>query len=91
MTPSFSKLFLFAAALFILTAFDAPKGWIKAGSMPAKYETGTMKMTGRNEPVAYLKSVDEGITGFGTLMQQFSAAAYKANVYNSMPGCGRNR
>lgn len=66
-----------AAVVFILTAFSVPKGWVKAGSMAAKYETGTVNVEGSNRQAAYLKSVDDEITGFGTLMQQFSAAAYK--------------
>jgi len=57
----------------------APKGWIVAGSAPADYEFGTdvgKSADGTNS--AFIKSKPESKeTGFGTLMQMFSADNYR--------------
>lgn len=55
---------------FILLGFDVPKGWVKAGSEPKKYEMRVDKGAGQDgKNVATIKSIEKKITGFGTLMQ----------------------
>ncbi len=64
------KAFLIISLLFILCSFDLPEGWVQAGSKPKSYEMGIdkeMKHEGRN--VATIKSIDNKIIGFGTMMQ----------------------
>lgn len=56
--------------LFIVFSFDVPKGWIKAGSEPKKYEMSLEKGAGQDgKNAATIKSIDKKISGFGTLMQ----------------------
>jgi len=53
-----------------------PAGWIMAGSHPTFYEMGVAPNGGQNRgPAGYLKS-REAVSGFGTMMQQFSADEY---------------
>ena len=47
-----------------------------AGSNPESYEIGIEKNTERNGNVAYLKSKDSKIKGFGTIMQSFDPNNY---------------
>ncbi len=47
------------------------KGWFLAGSNPESYEIGVVQDSDRNSKVAYLKSIDTKIKGFGTIMQSF--------------------
>ncbi len=54
---------------------NVPKGWYKTGSHPASYDTGTSKMNGGM--VAFLKSSEKQIEGFGTVMQMVSPDEYK--------------
>lgn len=54
---------------------EAPQDWFLAGSSPNAYEVGKVS-TGDDSSAAYLKSIEPSPTGFGTLMQQFSARAY---------------
>ncbi len=54
-----------------------PQGWRLAGDKPASYEVGTDSQPVYNHlPSAYLKSTETVTGGFGTLMQNFSAAKY---------------
>ncbi len=64
------KSILFIAFSIILFSFDVPKGWIKAGSEPKKYEMSVEKGAGQDgKNAATIKSIDKKISGFGTLMQ----------------------
>jgi hypothetical protein len=54
-----------------------PKGWLAAGSHPARYEMGLDPGTGPSGGgAAYIKS-GERPEGFATLMQMFKADAYR--------------
>ena len=60
------------------SSFALPKGWIKRGSDPDKYEMGIdagMIQNGKNS--ATIKSIDKEINGFGTLMQNCNVDKYK--------------
>ncbi len=64
--------------LCMLLSFDLPRGWIKAGSAPDKYamETDEKEMH-EGRKAATIRSLETGIKGFGTLMQQIDAGAYR--------------
>lgn len=63
-------LLLLSATAFFLS-FDLPVGWFKAGNKPNSYEMGIDKGSGQDgKNAATIKSVEEKIEGFGTLMQQ---------------------
>lgn len=47
------------------------KGWFLAGSSPNSYEIGLEKNQERNSKVAYLRSIEPEVNGFGTIMQNF--------------------
>src|SRR5690606_42046672 len=47
------------------------KGWFLAGSSPNSSEIGLEKNQERNSKVAYLRSTESEINGFGTIMQNF--------------------
>jgi len=52
-------------------------GWFKAGSKPNSYEMGLdNSVTKTGKKCAYLKSVDNKIKGFGTIMQSCDAKLY---------------
>ncbi|MGA7720368.1 MAG: hypothetical protein WCA84_04250 [Ignavibacteriaceae bacterium] len=62
---------------YIMSEGKVPKGWLLSGSNSGNYEVGIDKKSReKGENVIYLKSVKENITGFGTLMQSFSADNY---------------
>jgi hypothetical protein len=66
---------LLACSLVLSAA--VPEGWYLAGSNPADYEAGVDSQAVRNaHPSAYLKAKRPGAEGFGTLMQDVSAAKY---------------
>ncbi|MGZ3864336.1 MAG: hypothetical protein ACXVPN_03965 [Bacteroidia bacterium] len=76
MTKSILKGVLIASAITLLS-FDLPSGWFKAGSMPGSYEMGIDKGKGpEGKNAATIKSIDEHIKGFGTLMQQSMPTKY---------------
>jgi hypothetical protein len=52
------------------------KGWYLAGSSPSSYEIGIEKDLARQGNVAFMKSTENKIKGFGTLMQSFSPKDY---------------
>lgn len=61
---------LLAVSYLAAFAYEIPKGWHKAGSMPEKYDMGIDKGAGRDgKDVATIKSNTKRIKGFGTLMQ----------------------
>lgn len=56
---------------------NVPKGWLKAGSNPERYEVGTDKevfYTGKSS--MYIKGVTKKTDGFGTVMQNMNAETY---------------
>jgi hypothetical protein len=57
---------------------EMPKGWFMAGSKPAEYESGIDSGNAYGGlPSAYLRSKKAQVeTGFGTMMQNFSAEQY---------------
>lgn len=68
---------LFLAMTTMLFSFDEPKAWFKAGSVPKSYDMGIDKgaaQDGKN--AATIKSMEENIEGFGTLMQNCLADNY---------------
>jgi len=66
---------LFTAAIFF--SFDVPDGWIIKGSHPDSYEMGIDKGTGQDgKNSATIKSKEDDIQGFGTLMQSSSPEKY---------------
>ncbi len=78
-----SKLFRFTIIVFGLSLLSFSvikkqtiKGWFLAGSSPDSYEIGLEKNKERNSNVAYLKSVESSIKGFGTIMQSFEPKSY---------------
>jgi len=78
MTGIMLKSVLLTAILLNDFFSEAPKGWIKAGSDPSKFEAGVVQdPVKKDNKVAYLKSVSDTVNGFGTLMQQFKADRYK--------------
>ena len=69
-------LLLLSATAFSLS-FDLPLGWFKAGNKPNSYEMGIDKGSGQDgKNAATIKSVEEKIEGFGTLMQQSKPDKY---------------
>ncbi len=68
---------LFLAMTLALFSFDLPTGWFKAGSNPKSYDMGIDKGVGQDgKNAATIKSIDEHIDGFGTLMQSCLADHY---------------
>jgi hypothetical protein len=56
--------------LGLLVSLDVPKGWHIAGSKPKSYEMGVEKTTEEGKKnSATIKSIENEINGFGTLMQ----------------------
>ncbi|GAA3644134.1 hypothetical protein [Flavivirga jejuensis] len=52
------------------------KGWLLAGSKPDSYEIGVVKNKERGTNVAFMKSIDSEINGFGTIMQNFEPGKF---------------
>ena len=69
---------LASVAVMAAQATDLPAGWIRAGSKPADYEMAVDKSAGRSGAAAFIKArtPTPAADGFGTLMQQFTAAQY---------------
>lgn len=56
---------------FFIFAFDIPSGWFQAGSKPDSYDMGIDIGAGRDgKNAATIKSRQDKINGFGTLMQE---------------------
>ncbi|MCX6276207.1 MAG: hypothetical protein NTV09_13485 [Bacteroidetes bacterium] len=71
MKRSTIKNLLLLVTASALLSFDLPTGWFKAGNKPNSYEMGIDKGSGQDgKNAATIKSIDEKIDGFGTLMQQ---------------------
>ena len=76
-TRSFESVAALAACAFGLQA-AVPTGWVLAGAKPQEYDCSVDPAASYNgQPSTYLKS-KEGVktTGFGTMLQDFSAAPY---------------
>lgn len=52
------------------------KGWFLAGSDPESYEIGIINNKDKRGNVAYMKSIESKIDGFGTIMQSFVPEDY---------------
>lgn len=77
MTTYFLKSILIIGTTLALLSFDLPTGWFIAGSKPQSYEMGIDRSTGQNSKnSATIKSNENTIEGFGTLMQNFSPDKY---------------
>jgi hypothetical protein len=74
--PSFFKIVAAIALSAVTLSAAVPRGWYLAGSKPHDYETGVDAAQHNGHRIAYLKSVTETPTGFGTLMQDFRADDY---------------
>lgn len=72
---SFKDFTAFSEVLPDQARGNDPAGWFLAGSNPSSYEIGTSEMNGNT--VAYLKSLEEQVQGFGTIMQTASADEFK--------------
>jgi hypothetical protein len=68
-------LFVLVCSFTIKYGGEIP-GWFKAGSSPESYEIGIENDTDRGGKVAFLKSKEKSIKGFGTLMQNFVPKEY---------------
>lgn len=76
-TKIFKSLLLVGIVASVLS-FDIPKGWLRAGSMPDKYEMGMQFGAGRTSVyAATIQSNSHKIFGFGTLMQNMLPDNYK--------------
>ena len=68
---------LFISTTVAVVSFELPKGWIVAGDSPKKYEMGIDKGAGQDgKNAATIKSIEQSISGFGTLMQQCGVKKY---------------
>lgn len=77
MTNTF-KTFAAISIVLTLLAFDVPKDWFIAGSLPKSYDMGTDKGAGQNgQNAATIKSNKKKINGFGTLMQNCLPDKYR--------------
>ena len=77
MTKKILKSVLLIATAVALFSFDLPKDWFKAGSDPNKYDMGIDKGSGQDgKNAATIKSIDNTISGFGTLMQECKPDKY---------------
>ena len=70
-------MFIFSGYIVLQSKDEIPEGWFKAGNSPKSYEVSINKNAGKKgENIVHLKSIDKNVTGFGTLMQSFSAEKY---------------
>ena len=77
MKANFLKSVLIIGTAFALLSFDQPSGWFKAGSKPQSYEMGIDRSAGKDSKNAgTIKSIENKIEGFGTLMQDFLPNKY---------------
>jgi len=77
MTTNFLKSILIIGTTLALLSFDLPTGWFSTGSKPQSYEMGIDRSTGQNSKNSgTIKSNENTIEGFGTLMQNFSPDKY---------------
>lgn len=61
---------IFLVLFSVITAFDLPKSWLKAGTDAKSYKMGIDVGAGQDgKNAATIQSKKDGIKGFGTLMQ----------------------
>ena len=72
-------LTVFAAVPLLAQTKSLPEGWFPAGNHPADYEMAVDPAAGRTGGAAYIKAKSATPTpnGFGTIMQDFAADAYR--------------
>lgn len=76
-TKVMNRNILFIALAATLISFDLPTGWFKAGSKPKSYEMSVDKGSGHDGKNAVtIRSIEEKIDGFGTVMQKSPADNY---------------
>jgi hypothetical protein len=76
-TKKFITAVLPFAITVILFSFDLPTGWFKAGTKPNSYDMGIDKGAGQDgKNAATIKSIEQKIDGFGTLMQDCLPGKY---------------
>src|SRR6266513_1472261 len=64
---------LLVSMFVILSSFDLPTGWYKAGLTPENYDMGIDKGAGQNGTnAATIKSIKKKVMGWGTMMQDCS-------------------
>jgi hypothetical protein len=64
--------------IWLLLAFELPKGWFKAGSTPLNYAMEIdYKEVHEGRKAATFRSLDKNIQGYGLMMQQISAEHYR--------------
>jgi hypothetical protein len=83
MIKIFQKPFLVVLLLLSFTQLsfsqyqtEKIKGWIVTGSIPESYEIGLENNKERHSKVGYLKSIENKIDGFGSIMQSFEPADF---------------
>lgn len=75
-TTTIKRFLLIGLALTFLS-FELPSGWFKSGSDPNSYDMRIEKGAGYDgKNAATIQSIIPNISGFGTLMQSFSADKY---------------
>ena len=75
-TTTIKRFFFFFLALTFLS-FELPSGWFKSGSDPNSYDMRVEKGAGYDgKNAATIQSIMPNISGFGTLMQSFTAEKY---------------
>lgn len=66
------KIVLLIGLALTFLSFEIPAGWFKSGTEPNSYDMKIDKGAGLDgKNAATIKSIEERITGFGTLMQSF--------------------
>lgn len=77
MKTNFLKCVLIIGTTLALLSFDLPTGWFSAGDKPKSYEMGIDRIAGQDSKNAgSIKSIENNIEGFGTLMQDFLPNKY---------------
>lgn len=77
MTKTLTTNGLLLGLILIFFSFHVPINWFKAGSKPNSYAMHVDKGSGEDGKNAVtIKSIDEKINGFGTLMQQCKPNKY---------------
>ncbi|MEQ8624847.1 MAG: hypothetical protein RJQ00_03090 [Vicingaceae bacterium] len=71
-------LFIISSSIifFSFKIDEKVKGWFLAGSSPSDYEIGITQEKTREGKVAFLKSTENKIKGFGTIMQSFDSKSF---------------
>jgi len=75
------SILIYIFILFMIFGFDLsdeiPKGWYKAGNLPASYKFGIDNIVFKNGgESAVIESIDKNIDGFATIMQTCNARGF---------------